>query len=88
MHLVELGLRSGAWMDAVNAEGDLNDGPSGEEDFQPTLDEARDLAGPIGWLVLGWIFVLGLAGCSVVAILALRKLRPPSAARTWSWDEA
>ncbi|MEC8264954.1 MAG: M28 family peptidase [Candidatus Thermoplasmatota archaeon] len=88
MHLVELGLRSGAWMDAVNAEGDLNDGPSGEEDFQPTLDEARDFAGPIGWLVLGWIFVLGLAGCSIVAILALRKLRPPSAARTWSWDEA
>ena len=88
MHLVELGLRSGAWMDAVNAEGDLTDGPSGEEDLQPTLDEARDLAGPIGWLVLGWIFVLGLAGCSIVAILALRKLRPASAARTWSWDEA
>ena len=62
-------------MDAVNAEGDLNDGPSGEEDFQPTLDEARDLAGPIGWLVLGWI-LSGLAGCSVVAILALRSSGP------------
>ncbi|MGB0313505.1 MAG: M28 family peptidase, partial [Poseidonia sp.] len=88
MHLVELGLRTGAWMDAVALEGDLTDDASAEDDIQPTLDEARGLAGPIGWLVLGWIFVLGLAGSSIMAILALRKLRPASAARTWSWDEA
>ena len=41
MHLVELGLRSGAWMDAVNADGDFTDGPSGEEDPSPPSTSAR-----------------------------------------------
>ncbi|MGB2276574.1 MAG: hypothetical protein ACPH5S_06345, partial [Candidatus Poseidoniaceae archaeon] len=46
------------------------------------------LAGPLGLLVLGWAFVVGVAGVSIMAILALRRLRPPPAATAWSWDEA
>ena len=41
-------------MDAMNADGDFTDGPSGEEG-QPTLDEARDPLGPIvGWCWAGF----------------------------------
>ena len=88
MHLVELGLRSGAWMDAVATEGERTSNPPADENPSSTSTEPRGFAGPLGLLVLGWMAVLGLAGCSFMAILALGKLRPASAAKTWSWDEA
>ena len=88
MHLVELGLRSGAWMDAVEVEVTSTPDLTSDEGPQPTLTEQRTFAGPLGLLVLGWIFVLGLAACSIFSVFALRKLRPASAAKTWSWDEA
>ncbi|MBV18793.1 MAG: hypothetical protein CMA56_02890 [Euryarchaeota archaeon] len=88
MHLVELGLRSGAWMDAVEVEVTSTPDDTSDKDPEPILTEPRTFAGPLGLLVLGWISVLGLAACSMLSILALRKLRPASAAKTWSWDEA
>ena len=87
MHLVELGLRSGAWMDAVEGEVTSTPDDTSDKDPEPTLTEPRTFAGPLGLLVLGWISVLGLAACSMLSILTLRKLRPVSAAKTWSWDE-
>jgi hypothetical protein len=79
--LVELGLRSGAWMEAVTPEDPVEEPPTVEP--QPIT-----FAGPLGLLMLGWAFVIGLAGISIVAIVALRRLRPPPASTTWSWDEA
>lgn len=81
MHLVELGLRSGAWMEAVAPV---------ETAVEPADVEPQGLsfAGPLGLLVLGWAFVIGLTSVSLASILALRRLRPPPASRTWSWDEA
>ena len=81
MHLVELGLRSGAWMEAVAPV---------ESAVEPADVEPQGLsfAGPLGLLVLGWAFVIGLTSVSLASILALRRLRPPPASRTWSWDEA
>jgi len=79
--LVELGLRSGAWMEAVTPEDPVEEPPTVEP--QPIT-----FAGPLGLLMLGWAFVIGLASISIVAIVALRRLRPPPASTTWSWDEA
>lgn len=82
MHLVELGLRSGAWMEAVAPDDPIEDVPVVED------TTGLSLAGPLGLLVLGWAFVVGVASVSIMAILALRRLRPPPAATAWSWDEA
>ena len=57
---------------------------------EPAAVEPQGLsfAGPLGLLVLGWAFVIGLVSVSIASILALRRLRPPPASTTWSWDEA
>ncbi|DAC08125.1 MAG TPA: M28 family peptidase [Candidatus Poseidoniales archaeon] len=85
--LVELGLRSGAWMDAVTIDEVPVNEPS-PDDTEGVEEQARAFAGPLGLLLLGWAFVVGVTGLSVVSIVLLRKLRPPPAAATWSWDEA
>lgn len=81
MHLVELGLRSGAWMEAVAPVEPAEDPPAAEP-------QGLNFAGPLGLLALGWAFVIGLTSVSIAALLALRRLRPPPASTTWSWDEA
>lgn len=90
--MVELGLRSGAWMEAVAPQEPAPAAPTIEEPDQdePTSEAegADGLAGPLGLLLLGWAFVVGVTSISAVSIVLLRKLRPPPVSSTWSWDEA
>ena len=88
MHLVELGLRSGAWMDVVTTEVDTPADTSDKDETESDVTEPQGLAGPLGLLMLGWAFVAGVTALSIVALLALRRLQPTPAAATWSWDEA
>ena len=79
-------------MEAVAPQEPAPAAPALEEPDQdePTseAEDANGLAGPLGLLLLGWAFVIGVTSISVVSIVLLRKLRPPPVSSTWSWDEA
>lgn len=84
--LVELGLRTGAWIEAVAPY----DEPNGST--PPTTDGVDDedtaLAGPWFLIAVAWLSILALAGATIVALVMLRFLHHTTARPSaWTWDQ-